>query len=351
MRRFDDYYLTRISRLKTATAKGFTLVELMVVIVIIGILFSLIGVAVLSALVTAKIAQTKATIVKVQGLLQQRFDAALRHDPEKQFVDSLVSRFGNRNRALSMARKYEFRKAFPQSWDEIESYNRALLVGQTFPAASARNASTQSAEVLYFILTKANVMGHPPEGADVFSSTELRDTDGNGAPEIIDAWGQPLRFYRWPTRLIRGGPYTPGADYPPGSFTPKPVARALIPALPTTASDLMHDPDDKFGLLKVNSDWSPPFPAGTNNLPATEIQYFENGNAPDNTSPFYKMGRFHTMNTTSFPLVVSGGPDMSTGLLEPTDTIGFGDQAQTDPGTLTTAYDDITNYNIRSGGN
>ena len=26
----------------------------------------------------------------------------------------------------------------------------------------------------------------------------MRDTDGDGLPEFVDAWGQPLQFFRWP---------------------------------------------------------------------------------------------------------------------------------------------------------
>lgn len=328
--------------------RAFTLVELLVVMAIIAVLFSLIGVAVMSAVGTAKIASTKGTIVKIQGLLQQRMDALNVKPPETVLVDNLVARFGNRKRAETMARKFQFRQAFPQTWNEIEKYYPTLLVGQTYPSAANRRPATESAEVLFFILTKANVLGYPPEGSDVFTSNEIKDTDvpPNGALEFVDAWSQPLRFYRWPTRLIRGGAYSAGG------FTPSGTARALIPSLPTTASDLAHDADDKYGLLQVNANWQQVF--GSFQLPPAQISFFENGQAPAptsmNASPFYQMGAFHTLETMSLPLVVSAGPDLATGLFEPSDTASFGYLAQPDPAAINNTYDDVTNFNIRSGG-
>ncbi len=328
--------------------RGFTLIELMVVITIIAILFSLIGVAVMSAIGTAKIAATKGTIVKIQGLLQQRMDGINRKDPDKTLVDSLVGRFGNRKRAETMARKFEFRQAFPQTWAEIETYYPTLLKNQTYPALAKRQPATESGEVLLFILTKANVLGYPPEGVDVFSSAEMQDTDTppNGAMELVDAWSRPLRFYRWPTRLVRGGPYTAGA------FTVSNTARALMPALPTTTADLLHDADDKFGLLRVNSNWQQVF--GAYQLPAAQIAYFENGQAPQPSSmtpsPFYQLGPFHTLETASMPLIVSTGADSLLGLYEPTDVPNVGYLAQPDPTQVDNTYDNISNYNSRSGG-
>jgi hypothetical protein len=52
--------------------------------------------------------------------------------------------------------------------------------------------------MLYALL----VEGRGPLGSvfngDDFTDKEVQDTDGDGLPEFIDAWGQPLQFYRWP---------------------------------------------------------------------------------------------------------------------------------------------------------
>ena len=57
---------------------------------------------------------------------------------------------------------------------------------------------TARAEMLYAIL----VEGLGPLGsafnAEDFTSREVMDTDNDGLPELVDAWGEPLQFYRWP---------------------------------------------------------------------------------------------------------------------------------------------------------
>ncbi len=57
---------------------------------------------------------------------------------------------------------------------------------------------TARAEMLYAIL----VEGIGPWGSvfsrDDFTDREVQDTDGDGLPEFVDAWGQPLQFFRWP---------------------------------------------------------------------------------------------------------------------------------------------------------
>jgi len=57
---------------------------------------------------------------------------------------------------------------------------------------------TARSEALYAML----VEGTGPLGSyfskDDFTAKEVQDTDGDGLPEFVDAWGEPLQFYRWP---------------------------------------------------------------------------------------------------------------------------------------------------------
>ncbi len=70
--------------------------------------------------------------------------------------------------------------------------------------------NTARAEALYALL----VEGQGPLGTvfnrDDFTDKEVQDTDGDGLPEFVDAWGEPLQFYRWPiyyhSDLQRGVP-------------------------------------------------------------------------------------------------------------------------------------------------
>ena len=56
------------------------------------------------------------------------------------------------------------------------------------------------------ILTQAAVFDTELPAAGDLKGVEIVDTDGDGLMEIVDAWGQPLRFYRWPTCLFRPAP-------------------------------------------------------------------------------------------------------------------------------------------------
>jgi prepilin-type N-terminal cleavage/methylation domain-containing protein len=57
---------------------------------------------------------------------------------------------------------------------------------------------TARSEMLYALL----VEGQGPLGsifsADDFTAREIQDTDNDGLPEFVDAWGEPLQFFRWP---------------------------------------------------------------------------------------------------------------------------------------------------------
>jgi prepilin-type N-terminal cleavage/methylation domain-containing protein len=70
----------------------------------------------------------------------------------------------------------------------------------TFTTALAitHKHSTARSEMLYAVL----VEGRGPLGSvfnrDDFTDREVQDTDGDGLPEFVDAWGQPLQFFRWP---------------------------------------------------------------------------------------------------------------------------------------------------------
>lgn len=320
--------------------RGFTLIELMIVIAIIALLFSAIAVAAMYAIGGAKVAATRATIVKVQGLLQARIDSVLRKDPDRTLVDTLAvpARFPNRKQAEAMARKFTFRQAFPQTWTEIATYYPNLLILSSETAPMTTTPAAESSEVLLFLLTRANVLGYPPEGVGEFHSAEMRDTDSNGKMELVDAWGNPLRFYRWPTRLVRG------AAWAAGGFTPSPTARAMMPSLPTTTSDLIHDSDDKYGFLRVTG-------TAQTGLTAAEATIFEQGAAPM-ANRFFNLGAFHTPETYTVPLIISAGPDYATGIYEPSDTstTTFGYLANPDPALTNNTFDNVSNFNIRSGG-
>jgi len=250
----------------------------------------------------------------------------------------------------------------------------AALVAEGKFVAARHNRATESAEMLYWFLVNGPTFGADVIEADAFNTSEVADTDGDGLLEFVDAWGQPLRFYRWPTRILRPGPpsapatapssgaYFPlGASYPGGTTTPTtpttlPVdhpATFLIASLPTLntipatgqADDptspglrpnvpLAWDHDDESGDVLTAF-------AGSAGLTLAVVRKFELD--------------VHTPNTWHAPLIVSGGADQSLGLFEPYDRANYGHLAQPQEGSSASGFsealqDNITNLNSRASG-
>ncbi|MCA9074133.1 MAG: prepilin-type N-terminal cleavage/methylation domain-containing protein [Planctomycetaceae bacterium] len=156
---------------------AFSLIEMLVVIGILATLFGLAVAAVGTSLNAARVASTRATIKKVDTLLRDQFRGFQRQAdiPKTAFDIETI--------------KADARSGFPQ---------RAI----EFPSWPANNDIYDSSELLYLILTEGRVIGATPVDADAFNGNEVADTDGDGFLELVDAWGNPLRFYRWPTRLL-----------------------------------------------------------------------------------------------------------------------------------------------------
>jgi prepilin-type N-terminal cleavage/methylation domain-containing protein len=238
---------------------------------------------------------------------------------------------------------------------------------------TAGRDKTESSELLYYMLTVAGTFGSSPVDADQFSPLEVVDTDADGLPEFVDAWGEPLRFYRWPTRLIdptAPSPFVPDFDNPNDltetrSISPqeREYAGLLIRGLPpapvplpgpsgglTTQRDMLFvDPDDPVGLLYSFIE---------------DPQY--KGMGIDLTQEFNE-AKYHTPDTYHAPLIISAGLDGKLGLREPNDTnaaLGiYGNLAQyantfaptfstgpaPSPAVLDQIVDNITSRNRRAG--
>lgn len=239
--------------------------------------------------------------------------------------------------------------------------------------------STESSELLYFMMFHSGSYGASSTGEANFRRNEIADTDGDGFPEFVDAWDQPLRFYRWPTRLIDPS-LSPAAFRVPnlpvidaeeltdlqmtigkdgiasviGARTvdddERRVADSIIRGLPrrlefstayltamaaaqdnTAITDdvvvlippdpLLRDPDDPAGFLYSLLETGLPL-----------------GTASVDMSNIFNETQYHTPDTFHAPLIVSAGSDGLLGLYEPSDTGNLGHLAMYD---LSVSLDDI----------
>jgi len=316
--RISNFVNSEIRNSKSEIRLAFTLIELMVVITIIAILATLTLQVVGGLVGQARETATKTTISKIQGLLNQRGQALQRLTMRKGFLTGSAEyqndaglAAGNANLQAVLATKDLQRKYFPQILLDVTNSG---LYPQIF-----QNSLASNPEILFNFLTASNVVGDSPIGTDTFSAQETKDADGDGLPEFIDAWGNPIRFYRWPTRLFRSGGVNNSGQLQPITQTDVSYVQQLFTTLPVFTGNLMNDlardPDDPLQSC-------------------TAVPGFESN--------------YHTPATFHVFLVVSAGPDGVLGLYEPDDgTLNGRLGAVKDPTALN---DDIISLNIRAGG-
>ena len=85
----------------------------------------------------------------------------------------------------------------------IDNYHEGVPTGGTNSGLVLGNLGrhvhkTARSEMLYAILVEGQGALGSVFSRDDFTDKEVQDTDGDGLPEFVDAWGQPLQFYRWP---------------------------------------------------------------------------------------------------------------------------------------------------------
>lgn len=139
----------------------------------------------------------------------------------------------------------------------IDLYSRTNTITQ-LPNTEADILTNQSAECLYLTVMNATADG---EARGLFKESDTGDTDGDGALEFLDAWGNPIGWIRWPagyesdlqwsfTRLVDL------SENPPQGETGLDAVQQVF--------DENHDPFDLFRVDRVDvNDTDPPYVAAT----------------------------------------------------------------------------------------
>lgn len=101
------------------------------------------------------------------------------------------------------------RRTFPVNWydgtasfanggdnvpSKLAAYRDRFPTGFNFNDPTA--IANQGAECLFLIMSTSFVGGSP--AIDAIPTSNIGDTDEDGLSEILDGWGQPLGFVRWP---------------------------------------------------------------------------------------------------------------------------------------------------------
>lgn len=322
----------RLCRDHRPPRSAFTLIEMLVVIGIASLLMTIAVVAIGHAIAGSRETATDATIKKIHGLLQDRMQAFERMDFHQE-ISLLKREFpGTTNQQAELVvRKWKFKQLFPQTrsdlqLDSTQTFIRGLPPDvqdqlQQVNFLTGTPDETDSAVLLYLALTQSSVLGAPPVDEDQFSSNEVQTND-DGLPMFVDSWGNPLRFYRWPTALYRPTyTYDATSAVPPIDTAEKAWAEMLLPRMP--AEELTRDPDDPHGMFP---NWG-----GSTSYPGWDQTVYHD---PDT---------YHT------PLIVSAGRDGELGLFEPHDVTNRGHLARRQGEDALT--DNISNYRRIGGGN
>lgn len=252
--------------------RGFTLVELLIVISIISILAAMAALALAGAAESGRIARARTQIIKIDQLINERWNGyRYRAVPlRKPFPpnDPMNSQVWFRQQRLGGLRELQ-RMELPERYSDIETeptlnptygqngdprlyrylagvpsmnraYRRKLL--------PTRTPGLEQSECLYLILSE--MRDGDRSALNVFMSSEIGDTDGDGMNEILDPWGTPIIFFRWAPGYSKVEANAPemqngGTSYPP-----------IVSTFDTFQIPNGNAAADSFDPLKCDPRWS-----------------------------------------------------------------------------------------------
>jgi prepilin-type N-terminal cleavage/methylation domain-containing protein len=182
--------------------RGFTLVELIVVIAIILILMSLVSAGVMKILLLQQNKSTQDEVTKLETARANAYTRVLdaaKNEPPCQLAVTWSN--GDPQLAQVLHIKLRLRQEFPQSFAEVQNplgvpakqtYQRALQNAQP----GIHSAFEQSSILLYLSLKESRRCSEfDPDSA--LAAQEIRTTT-DGLKVIVDAYRNPIVFIRWP---------------------------------------------------------------------------------------------------------------------------------------------------------
>ena len=159
---------------------AFTLVELLVVLVIIGMLASMVSFAMFRSMQAAREAKTQALISKLHNVIARHWDT---------FETGQIPDYIN---GSTDQEKFS-------NWlaDEMPctsgEFNQSTLFNNTLGLSVS--SADADAQCLYQIVLQ--LADDDLDRINLFSENETKDIDDNGTPDyFVDGWGQPIHFVR-----------------------------------------------------------------------------------------------------------------------------------------------------------
>lgn len=236
---------------------AFTLIEVLVSILIVSMLAAMVTTAVQGVTNTARAARTRGIIATIDSVIQEQYES-YKYRPlpvEMPVIDPVESgtppvTYGYEVMGVEAARvrlimrRDLLRMDFPDKRLDVVTSGGAAQLPAVISAVANRTASAangrilrdfvdnrlqtsviwnpprktelyrqrflssgstwteehEGAECLYLIMATTFVGGSP--AIDAIPASNIGDLDGDGMPEILDGWGRPLGFIRWPAGYV-----------------------------------------------------------------------------------------------------------------------------------------------------
>jgi prepilin-type N-terminal cleavage/methylation domain-containing protein len=351
--------MRRLPGIRRRKQRGFTLIEVLVVIAIIAVLMSMVAAGVFQYQESQKQANTEATMRALSKALAQQVDAVLRA-ADKEVIPLSVQNLATANgkvpdpqnkRARVIWKKLRLKQEFPMSFSEaltplqVAPGNYFGLQKTDLPAKTTYLKVLQAASPdpgaessILLLLALQQKRGGTALPADALAPTSTTDSTTPGLKKIVDGWGNPLAFYRFPAGPPFFSPPPPNTAVPP--YYTNDLDRSK--PFPSTYKLTFRDPVDPEGTL-VNPQWN-------------NYQYF--ASAPNNPVAWYEQlchnvhwspvpnpssqAQYNPASYYMMPVIVSPGRDGSLGLntdMSPTN------EAMPTPDT----FDNLFSFRLRLG--
>lgn len=188
------------------TAGGFTLVELLVTITVIGILAGIALGALQAARQSAREAKTVSMVARLDQIIMQRYESyRTRRVPIRTRGMTPVQAAQARLDALRDLMRMELPERGSDVLDDPVSGIARPALSEFYRQrylASPPSPEYRPAEMLYMIVTAGGT-----EGKEQFNQDEIGDADQDGWLEFHDGWDRPIFFLRWAPGFSSGPPF------------------------------------------------------------------------------------------------------------------------------------------------
>ena len=268
---------------------AFTVIELMIVVSILALLMGISFSAFNAAVAQSKISRTKVIIAKLDQLLMERYESyRTRPVPINVINQANANTYVDRNNAqyvrlASRNRLYALREIMRMEMPGMQSDvtpptsyyvtgGTAISRGYIRRVPASWSPAWEHAECLYLIIS--SMRDGDKAALDFFTPEEIGDTDADGVPEILDAWGMPIQFIRW-----------------------APGYRADATPFPALSLQNSSSPDS-FDRLKADQRWDPRDPLYNANFTPYDLKPLIYSFGPDKAGGISLPSGFSYANTT-----------------------------------------------------